>query len=512
MSSLLFSLKETVPLFVVIPILMGVLSNFLYKRSRTVKVLAGIAMLALIAFPFFTTVEENYYVFGAHPEVEYFLGEGVSMAFNLGIAYQYTEVQMVLLLAFAVMTALSVGVAMAMRERISGVYLFLILMAVSTACAVALVDDIFNLFVFFEICTVAQAGIVAWLHQDGAFRTSLKYMLLGSVAGGMLLLAVAFLLGSTGVLNVSDMFEMFSNVTQREAPMIFMGLALLIFAWTYGGGLPPFHTIKSELYARASGEAGAILQAISKILLIALGIIIVRLFFWQDVTWQAMMVISTFAMMLGAAMAMVQNDYRRLIAYIAVNQAGIVGIGLSFYRRAPVMSTVGPVYGWGHEGMAFGIFHGFNEIVVTSALFISAAVLMYAYGHTRMPDIRGIAQRNREFALLTLVSMLAVSGVPPLNAFQSEWRLIQFAFNHGFMVVGLLMVVSTVMVFYALAKAFVVMFLRPLPMGQEAPPMEVPFAMMLVLMVAVVLEVFFGLFPDLAITPITAGLRALLGG
>jgi energy-converting hydrogenase B subunit F len=508
----LFSLKETLPLFVVIPILAGVLSNFLYKRTFAVKALASLGMIALVALPFFTAYDENYYVFGAHPEVGYFLGEGVANAFNLGIAYQYTQVQMVILLAFAVMTALSVGVALVLRERVSGVYLFLMLMAISTACAVALVDDIFNLFVFFEICTVSQAGIVAWLHDDDAFRTSLKYMLLGSVAGGMLLLGVAFLLGSTGVLNISDMYEMFTQVTQREAPMIFMGLALLIFAWTYGGGLPPFHIIKSELYGRASPEAGAVLQAISKVLLIGLGIIIIRLFYWQDVTWQAMLVISTFAMMIGGAMAMVQNDFRRLIAYVAVNQAGIVGIGLSFFRRLPVMGSTGYMYAWGHEGMAYGVYHGFNEIIVTSALFIGAAGLMYAFGHTRMSEIRGLAQRNREFAVLLLVSMLAVSGLPPLNCFQSEWRLIQFAFAHGFMVIGLLMVVSTVMVFYALAKAFVVMFLRPLPLGEKPKPMELPFAITLALMAAIVLEVFFGLFPELAIDPITAGLTALFGG
>jgi len=511
-ASPLFSTKELVPLFVVIPILTAVLSNFLYKKSRLVKVLAGCAMIALILLPFFTSFQSNYYVYGAHPEVNYFLKEGVVVAFNLGIAYQYTQLQMVLLMAFTLMAALSVGVAFVMHERVSGVYLFLLLMAISTACAVCLVDDIFNMFVFFEICTVSQAGIVAWLSEDRAFGTSLKYMLLGSVAGGMLLLGIAFLLGSTGVLNISDMFEYFSTTaTQRDAPIIFMGLALLIFAWTYGGGLPPFHTIKSELYSRASAEAGALLQAISKILLISVGIIIARLFFWQDVTWQSMMILSTFAMMIGGAMAMVQNDYRRLIAYVAVNQAGIVGIGLSFFRRLPTYGTMGPVYLWGHEGMAFGVFHGFNEIIVTSALFISAAVLLHVFGHTDMTRIRGMLQRNREFALLTLISMLAVSGVPPLNCFQSEWRLMQFAFAHGFMTVGLLMVVSTVMVFYALAKAFVLVFLRPVP-AEEAKPLQVPFAMTLTLLVAVVLEVFFGLFPDVALKPISVGLTALFGG
>ncbi len=512
MASPLFSTKELVPLFVVIPILAAVLSNFLYKRSRAVKVLAGCVMLVLVLLPFFTSFQSNYYVYGAHPQVNYVLKEGVAMAFNLGIAYQYTQLQMVLLMAFTLMSALSVGVAFVMHDRVSGVYIFLILMAISSACAVCLVDDVFNMFVFFEICTVAQAGIVAWLSEGNAFRTSLKYMLLGSVAGGMLLLGIAFLLGSTGVLNVSDMFEYFSTTaTRRDAPIVFMGLALLIFAWCYGGGLPPFHTIKSELYSRASAEAGAVLQAISKVLLISVGVIVARLFFWQDVTWQSMMILSTFGMMIGGAMAMVQNDYRRLIAYVAVNQAGIVGIGLSFFRRLPQYGTMGPLYLWGHEGMAYGIFHGFNEIIVTSALFISAAVLLRTFGHTDMTKLCGMLQRNKEFALLTLISMLAVSGMPPLNCFQSEWRLIQFAFSHGFTTIGLLMVVSTVMVFYALAKAFVLVFLRPGP-AEQAKPLQIPFAMTLALMVAVVLEVFFGLFPDVALDPISAGLTALFGG
>ncbi len=512
MISPLFSLKDTIPLFVVIPILVAVLSNFLYKRSRAVKIIAGIGVICLVSLPFLTSFDNNYYVFGAHPQVKSFLQRGVAMTFNLGIAYQYTQLQMVVLLIFSLMAALAVGVAMSMHRKVSGVYLFLVLMAISAACAVILVDDIFNLFVFFEISTVAQAGIVAWMHDDESFKTALKYVLLGSVAGSMLLLGAAFLLGSTGVLNISDMFEYFtSTLKQQDVPIVFMGLALVLFAWTYGGGLPPFHTIKSELYARASPEAGAILQAISKVMLISVGIIIARLFFWRDATWESMLIISTFAMIIGGGMAMIQNDFRRLVAYVAVNQAGVVGIGLSFFRKLSYTST-GIHYAWGHEGMAFGIFHGFNEIIVTSALFISAAVVFEAYGHTRMPGIKGLLIKNKEFALLTLISMLAVSGLPPLNCFQSEWRLIQFAFGHGFAAVGLLMVVSTVMVFYALMKAFILMFLRPPEVGEETPALKMSFAVALFLVVAVGLEVFFGLNPNMVISPIKAGLGVLFGG
>lgn len=484
----------TVPLFVVTPLITAVLSSFLTKKALAVKVLVTICMICLLLLPLFTAVN-TYYVFGAHPEVRSPLLP-FDIGLNLGIAFNYTSLQMTLLLTFAVIASLIMGVAVAQQKKASGVYMALLMLVLASTGAIVLVDDLFDLFVFFEILTISQVGIVAAVGGERAHATAMKYLFLGAIAGTMLLLSVVFLLGSTSVLNISDLAEMIQALELMESPAILLGFALLLFAWTYGAGLPPFHAIKSEVYARSLPHAGALLQSTSKLVLIALGLILIRLFGWFAATWVAMLVLSLLAMIIGAAMAMVQTDYRRLIAYIAISQAGVVGIGMSFYQADL----------W---GVTFGVFHGFNEIIIASALFISAGYLYLLKGNTDIRNFGGLLEKHKGFALLTVLLMLAVSGVPPFNTFQSEWRLISISFQQGYFPVGILMVIATVMTFYAMMKAFYGIFLKPSPAVYEARP---PISISLSLVIALLLGLVFGLFPWLVTDPLHTGLTSILGG
>ena len=371
----------------------------------------------------------------------------------------------------------------------------LLMLVLASAGAIVLVDDLFDLFVFFEICTIAQVGIVAAVGGERAHSTAMKYLFLGAIAGAMLLLSMVFLLGSTSVLNISDMAEIIGGLG-LSSPPILLGFGLLLFAWTYGGGLLPFHAIKSELYGRSLPHAGALLQSTSKLMLIALGLILIRLFGGFSQTWIWILVPSLLAMIIGAAMAMVQNDYRRLLAYIAVSQAGVAGIGFAFYKMVDIS---------GFSGVTFGMFHGFNEIIIASALFISAGYLYSLKGNTDIRNFGGLLEKKKWFGLLTLALMLAISGVPPFNTFQSEWRIISLSFQEGYFPIGILMVLATVMTFYAVMKAFYAIFLKP---SSEKYEGKVPISITITLVIALLLGLIFGIYPQLVMTPMHNALPA----
>lgn len=486
---MLFGSTLTVPLFVVAPLITAVLSSFLTNKQRSVKVIVIICMLSLLLLPLFTALD-TYFIFGAHPEVEYSIGS-LQLGLNLGIAFNYTSLQMIFLAIFAVMASLIMGVALTQQKRASGVYMALLMLILASAGAIVLVDDLFDLFVFFELCTIAQVGIVAAVGGERAHSTAMKYLFLGAIAGAMLLLSMVFLLGSTSVLNISDMVEIIGELG-LSSPPILLGFGLLLFAWTYGGGLLPFHAIKSELYGRSLPHAGALLQSTSKLMLIALGLIIIRLFGGFSQTWIWILVPSLLAMIIGAAMAMVQNDYRRMLAYIAVSQAGVVGIGFAFYKANL----------W---GVTYGMFHGFNEIIIASALFITAGYLYTLRGNTDIRNFGGLMEKKKGFALLTLALMLAISGVPPFNTFQSEWRIISLSFQHGYFPIGILMVLATVMTFYAVMKAFYAIFLKPSPAKYEG---KVPISITITLVIALLLGLIFGIYPQLVMNPLHSALPA----
>ena len=103
---------------------------------------------------------------------------------------------------------------------------------------------------------------------------------------------------------------------------------MLIYGWLYATGLPPFNAIKSEIYSKGLPSGSMILQSFSVIGCIAVGLTIIRVFGYLPLTQTAMLAVSVIAMILGISMAMVQDDYKRIIAYLAVGELGYIGVGI----------------------------------------------------------------------------------------------------------------------------------------------------------------------------------------
>jgi energy-converting hydrogenase B subunit F len=107
-----------------------------------------------------------------------------------------------------------------------------------------------------------------------------------------------------------------------------MACGLIVFGWLYGSGLPPFHTIKSAIYSKALPSGSAMIQAFSVFTLIALGIVILRIFSYLPLSQWVILGVSLLAMILGITRAIVQTDIKRMIGFLAVGELGYIGIGL----------------------------------------------------------------------------------------------------------------------------------------------------------------------------------------
>ena len=468
----------TVPVFVVAPLIAAVSSSFFNKNEVAVKIIVALCMMVLLILPILTD-SYVYFSFGAHPSVT---DPGSATPLWLGINYKYTQIQMILLATFAVMSTFIMIIALRQQEKASGVYMALLMLVLASVGALVLVDDIFNMFVFFEIATISQVGIIAAMGTGNSYKTAMKYLLIGGVGGAMLLLSIVFLLGSTSTLNITNMVQQIQAMANKNTAPMMIGFGLLVFAWTYGAGIFPFHAIKAEVYGRVLPHAGALLQATSKLILIAVGLIILQLFGSYTSTWIWLLIPSLLAMVIGGAMAMLQNDYRRLLAYVAVSQAGVVGIGFALYSADLAAVT-------------FGIFHGFNEIIIASALFLTAGYLYALKGTTNLNSFGGMIFKQKAFAVLTLLLMLAVAGIPPFNTFQSEWNIIRIAFEAGNFPVGILMVIATVMTFFALLKAFYAIFLKPSDDNSNYDT-KVPMSITVTIIVAIIIGLTFGFWPS----------------
>jgi energy-converting hydrogenase B subunit F len=309
-------------------------------------------------------------------------------------------------------------------------------------------------------------------------------MILGSIASPLLLLGIALLLGVTGNVNITDIIYSLKNgLVNPQNPVLLMACGLIVFGWLYGSGLPPFHTIKSSIYSKALPHGAALLQAFSVFTLVALGIVIIRIFSYIPFSNVFIIAISLAAMILSITMALMQTDFKRIIGFLAVGELGYIGIGLGLGTASSITA---------------GLFQAVNEAIITAFLFIGFGTVLYL---TRESDIRklgGMMTQSPKVALLVLLAGLAMAGVPPLNAFQSKLMLIQSSLNAGIPELGIIMILLSIVTFMTFMKAFYSIYMKPKPKELKISDLKIPKATIFSLVVFLIICIILGLFPQIA--------------
>jgi formate hydrogenlyase subunit 3/multisubunit Na+/H+ antiporter MnhD subunit len=138
----------------------------------------------------------------------------------------------------------------------------------------------------------------------------------------------------------------------------------------------------------------------------------------------ALLLVGAFSAVYGVGNALAQRDYKRLLAYSSIENLGIIamGVGLGLSGRAnhdPWLVAL---------GFGGAIFHVWNHSIFKSLLFFGAGSILHATGTRDMEVLGGLAQRMPRTALLMFPAVLAVSALPPFNAFLSEWFLYRGVF------------------------------------------------------------------------------------
>ncbi len=426
------------PLLVVVPLIAAAFANLLHKRYGALRVIGLALILLLPAMMLFAPASTEHH-YGAHTVEQ--APDGTD--YTLGIEYQMTPIHRFLILLLFTITSLVLFASLSEFQNPSGAFLYLLFMSVGATAAVLLVNDVFNLYVFVEIAAIAQAGLVIAYGSAASFKTALKYLLMGSIAGNLLLVGIAMLLLLGGSLNVGDYASLLTPDLLGTKPGK-LALALFLFALTYVSGLVPYHTIKAHLYAKTIPHAGALIQSEGKLLFAGLAILTLRIFGPVDGFRHVLLAFGFLAMVLGALMALTRDNYLEVLGYTSVSQVGYIATGFG-------LATAG--------GIQAALFHTVNDILYMSALFIGAGYLYYKVKTLDMAELGGLLPAMPAFGTATLAGILAVSAIPPFNGFQSELLLIKEAIAAGYMELGILMVLVGIATFVALSRAFYLIFL-----------------------------------------------------
>ena len=196
-------------------------------------------------------------------------------------------------------------------------------------------------------------------------------------------------------------------------------------------GMFPLHIWLPSAHANAPSHVSAILSGVT----LKIGIYgLVRFSGWLPVPSSAGWVVATLGVasaVLGVAFALGQHDLKRLLAYHSVENIGIILIGLGFAMLATSQGNAT----WGRLALAGGLLHVWNHGLFKSLLFFAAGSVLHATGTREMSRLGGLWRTMPWTASLFALGAAAISGLPPLNGFVSEWlvylSLFDGALAHG---------------------------------------------------------------------------------
>ena len=282
---------------------------------------------------------------------------------------------------------------------------------------VVLADDAFTFLLCWEFMSLTSWALVMAHHREpGNARAGFIYLMMASFGTLALLLAFGLLAGPQGS------YE-FAAIRAAEHPAAALVLALALAGAGSKAGLVPLHVWLPLAHPAAPSHVSALMSGVMTKVAVYGFIRIVFDLLGAPGWWSGMVVLAFAAAtaLLGVLHALMQHDLKRLLAYHTVENIGIIfiGLGLALAFRADGMPGAAAL------ALAAALFHVFNHSLFKSLLFFGAGAVLTGTGERDMERLGGLIHRMPLASLAFLVGCVAISALPPLNGFVSEWLTFQ---------------------------------------------------------------------------------------
>ncbi len=402
------NVSTLLPVPIVVPIIGAVAAPLLARVHRRAPLVVAIitmglstAVMAVIAAP--------VYAGSGHVISEYLSGEepfggkalGVALAADpFGLAFGLLTGALGLILMVSALSELG-----DLGPRELGVLACLAQLLLAALIGSALTADMINLFIWFEVAALASYGLTGYfLEQATAIEGAFKVLVLTSIAGFIVFTGAAVLYMATGALNFGQIHDEILGAADKP---VGLAIGLLIAGFATKAGLVPFHTWLPDAHAQGPGAVNAMFSA----LMIDLGIIAVvrvTLQVAEPLQWpQLLPMITTLGVLsavLGALMALAQDDLKRLLAWDTVSQAGVLVIGFASATA---------------EGVTGGIYHLISHGIFKALLFLCAGSVLHSTGVGKLSLMGGLVRRSPLLTAGFTIGVLSICGVPPFNGYAS---------------------------------------------------------------------------------------------
>lgn len=295
-----------------------------------------------------------------------------------------------------------------------GEYFVLGLFSVLGMMVIVSAYNFITLFLGLELFSLPIYAMVALRRQDDAcIEAAIKYFVTGAIATGTLLYGLSMLYGVTRSMEIGVVSEMIMQTSMEDELILVFGLVFVVVGMVFKLGAVPFHMWVPDVYEGAPTPVVMFLGTTAKIAVLGLLFrVLSDTLSPLSIEWQDLLIlVAVLSMALGNFAAIVQTNIKRLIAYSSIAHMGYMALGLA---------TATP------QGYAASLFYMITYAIMTLGAFGVIAVMNHAgYKASNISDFKGLNTRNPWLALMLLLVMFSMAGIPPIVGFVAKLSVLE---------------------------------------------------------------------------------------
>ena len=292
---------------------------------------------------------------------------------------------------------------------------------------------ILSVYVSLELSSYSLYIMVS-LRKDRAagIEAGLKYFLIGVIASAVMLFGLALLYGATNAVYIREIAFVLPNVIDQ--PTAIIGLVLTLCGFFFKLAVFPFHFWAPDIYQGAANQAAAYIATASKVAAMAILMRFVALSGGDSVYLAHVLVtLAIISMTLGNLVAIVQKDFKRLLAYSSVAHAGYVLIGIL---------SMNP------EGYAATIFYAVAVLVMKFTCFLVLVQLAYDGNNLSIDQLAGLHRRSPLLAMALMMAVFGLAGIPPTIGFTGKLLVFTAALERDLLILVIIAMINVVISLY----------------------------------------------------------------
>ncbi len=328
----------------------------------------------------------------------------------------------------------------------SSEYYVLLLLALSGMMVMASATDLLSIYVGLELMAFCTYVLTGFLRRERrSNEAALKYVILGAVSTGLFLFGVSLVYGLTGTTQLDGMAAVVAG--DPPDPGLLLAVVFIVAGLVFKVGAVPFHMWVPDVYEGAPTTIAAFMSVGPK----AAGFAVILRVFLNPLiaasdAWIIVAVIAVVTMALGSFVALLQDNFKRLLAYSSIAHAGFAMFG---------------VVAGGADGIAGVMLYLLIYAFINLGIF--GVVIMMRNGDFSgeiIDDYAGFAKSHRVLALLMLLYLFSLAGIPPTAGFFAKFYVLVALVERGFVILAVIAVLLSAVAAYFYIRIVMVIYMR----------------------------------------------------